>query len=120
MKGRVAIARGAWAERVAERHLVARGWRIVDRNWRCRAGEIDRVAVRGRVLAFVEVKSLRDGAWEAAEAVGFRKRARIERAARSWLLSHAVLAGERDPRFDVVTVTGHRVAHLENAFEASS
>ena len=52
---------------MAERHLVAAGFVILDRNWRCRAGEIDIVALDGDVLVVCEVKT-RTGRWGTAAA----------------------------------------------------
>lgn len=48
--------RGEWGEAVAERYLRRRGWRIVARRWRWHGGEIDLIALRGPILAAVEVK----------------------------------------------------------------
>ena len=50
---------GAWGEAVAARHLEAKGYRIVVRNWRCQQGEIDLIARAGEELVFVEVKTRR-------------------------------------------------------------
>jgi putative endonuclease len=50
---------GAWGEQMAARHLEAKGYEIVARNWRCRRGEIDLVAQAGAVVVFVEVKTRR-------------------------------------------------------------
>jgi putative endonuclease len=50
---------GRWGESVAAHHLQARGYRIVERNWRCQRGEIDLVAETEGMLVFVEVKTRR-------------------------------------------------------------
>ena len=107
-------------EEIAARFLVARGWRIVGRNVRCgRSGEIDIVAERGGVLAFVEVKTRRTERFGTpGEAVTWRKQARIRSLARSYLMRTQARAAAI--RFDVVEVRagGPRpvVTHLENAF----
>ena len=107
-------------EDLAARYLAACGWRIVGRNVRCgRAGEIDIIAERGGVLAFVEVKTRRtDRFGTPGEAVTWRKQARIRALARHYLMGTRVRANAI--RFDVIEVRsgGRRpvVTHLENAF----
>lgn len=110
---------GRTGEAIAARYLEERGWRIVDRNVRYREGEIDLVAARGGVLAFVEVKTRRSHAFGTpAEAVTYRKRARIRGLAVRYLAEREL----RVPtiRFDVVDLTadgnGFRLTHLEGAF----
>src|SRR5690625_7247556 len=63
---------GAFGERLAVQHLSAAGWTVLERNWRCRYGELDIVALdpRGRALVFVEVKTRTgDGCGGLAESV---------------------------------------------------
>jgi putative endonuclease len=112
---------------VAARHLEDAGWRIVERNYRMREGEIDLIAARGDVLAFCEVKTLVDrgtparGPANPVESVGYRKQVKVRRMARAWLASHAG-NGARDLRLDVIGVVlspaGEllRLEHLEGAF----
>lgn len=91
----------AWALRL-------RGYRILDRRWKSRSGEIDLVAVRGRRLAFVEVKH-RYGTSdeEAAAAVGEAQRHRTRRAAELWLARHRAYR-EHDIAYDFVLVAPRR------------
>jgi putative endonuclease len=95
---------GRYGERLAGRHLLARGLVLLDRNWRCPSGELDIVARDGPVLVFVEVKTRRSGRFGVpAEAVGVDKARRLRRLAARWLAAHA--AGDRrEIRFDVVSV----------------
>jgi putative endonuclease len=99
-------ARGAgwdW-ERTAARALERAGYRILERNFRARAGEIDVVAEEGEVLCFVEVKGRRSVAFGApAESVTAEKQRRLIRAARAWLAKSR--GPERTCRFDVVSVS---------------
>jgi len=83
--------------------LLAKGYRVLARRWRTAAGEIDLIARRRRVLAFVEVKARREAA-TAIAAVGPRQRRRIERAAGAFVGRRPELAG-LDWRFDVMLVT---------------
>lgn len=80
---------GGWAEQRALRLLLERGWRLRDRNWRCRWGELDLVLKKAHRLLVVEVKGRRSGVdgWGAA-ALRRGKRERLERAWRCWLLAH--------------------------------
>lgn len=108
---------GADAEDRAARFLEAQGLRIVARNYRTRQGEIDLIAQDGATLVFVEVRlraSERFGG--ALGSIDARKRARIEAAAR-----HYLMRIRREPacRFDVVTLAGHEPAWLRGAFETS-
>ena len=78
--------------------------------------ELDLVVRRGRVLAFVEVKSKSgDGFGDPAEMVSAVKVARIRRAASAWLEGHPEVAG-LEVRFDVIAERARRIEHLKGAF----
>lgn len=117
MPYRVARAVGDYGERVACAHLEERGYEVLDRNWRCEAGELDVVAARGDTLVFCEVKTRRSTRFGGpAEAVTRAKAARLRRLAVAWLRAH----GHRSPRIrvDVLAVQLPRsgpptVEHLE-------
>ena len=94
---------GAYGERVAAAHLVASGMVVLDRNWRCVAGEIDIVARDGDTLVFCEVKTrtgIRFG--EPLEGVTARKAARLRRLAAAWM--HERQLHVPDVRIDLVGV----------------
>lgn len=110
---------GRAGEDAAAALLVRSGFRVVDRNFRCRAGEIDLVARRGRLLVFCEVKARRTSRWgDPSEAVNYAKRNRLRRLAAEWMSAHR--PGDVDVRFDVVSVIVRdgRVAarHVPDAF----
>lgn len=110
-------ARGRWSEWIAVASLVSQGYRILDRKLLSAAGEIDIVAVRGKRLAFVEVKS-RAGVSddEAHAAVGRAQVQRIHRAANLWLARHARYQSH-DIGFDLILVAPrHWPRRIENAF----
>jgi putative endonuclease len=91
------------------------GYVVLDRNWRCRAGELDLVVGRHRTIVFCEVKTRRSsGFGGAAAAVDHRKRHRIRRLAAAWLAERQVHGV--DVRFDVVAITGVDVELIEGAF----
>jgi putative endonuclease len=93
--------------------LVARwyadaGYRVLDRNWRCREGELDVVVARGEVLVFCEVKTRRTTAFGIpAEAVTATKQRRLRTLAMRWLDEHPG-ARARTLRFDVASVLAPR------------
>lgn len=91
---------GARAEELAAAFLAQRGLRIVERNWRCRGGELDIVASEGDTLVFVEVRLRRSRDFGgAAESITAKKRARMMLAAELYL---AGLARTPPCRFDAI------------------
>lgn len=90
-------------EAAAERFLREAGYVILVRNYRCRSGEIDLIALDGEVLVFIEVKARSaDGYGDPFDAVDDHKQHRVIRAA-EWYVHENDLHG-RDARFDVVGV----------------
>jgi putative endonuclease len=84
---------GAYGERVAARRLVEDGMVLLDRNWRCDAGEIDLVLRDGDVLVFCEVKTRSGTAFgHPLEAVGGDKAERLRLLAGRWMHEHDVSA----------------------------
>jgi len=95
---------GRRAEDLARRHLEALGLQLLERNYRCRAGEIDLVMLDGTTLALVEVRSRSTSAHGGAAAtVGARKQQRFIRAARHLLLTRPEFR-KLAARFDVVAI----------------
>jgi putative endonuclease len=122
---------GATGERLAARHLEARGFEIVDRNFRTRHGELDLVASDGRFLVFCEVKTriarVEPEPLGPLAAIGVRKRHRVRAMAREWLGAREADArrdcgSPPEIRFDAIGLTldaqGRLLAleHLEGAF----
>ena len=97
---------GRVAEVVAALFLMAKGYRIVRRRERTKMGEIDLIAVRGRRLAFVEVK-YRDQPSEPGSAVARRQSDRIARAAEAWAWQHKAYRNH-DFGLDIITVAPWR------------
>jgi putative endonuclease len=97
-------ALGTDGEAIVARWYEASGYVVLDRNWRCREGELDLVVARGRDIVFCEVKTRRSLAFGApVEAVTRVKQRRLRVLAARWLGAHPN-ARERDPRFDVASV----------------
>jgi putative endonuclease len=117
------VSLGRRGEDAAARHLVALGYRILERGLRLRAGELDLVALDDRTIVFVEVKTRQSADHGSpADAVDVRKRKRLTRAALAYLKHRRLL--DRPARFDVVSIVWPgddaepEVRHLRNAFEA--
>ena len=117
---RVAAFRtGLSAEGRAAAYLMMKGYRILARRFRTPYGEIDIVARRRNLLAFVEVKA-RASFDEAAYAVTPRQQQRIVEAAQAWLMAHPEHA-DFDLRFDAMLIAPRRLPrHLMAAFDAST
>ena len=116
---RVAAFRtGLSAETRAAAYLMAKGYRILQKRFRTPYGEIDLVARKRNLLAFVEVKA-RASLDEAAYAVTPRQQQRIIAAAQAWLMAHPEHA-EFELRFDAMLIAPRRLPrHLLAAFDAS-
>jgi putative endonuclease len=113
---------GKEGEQIAENYLKKKGYRLVERNYRCRGGELDLIALDRRVIVFVEVKTRSDDRFGIPfESVDNRKQRRMIKAALFFLTQHRL--HNRDARFDVVGISlkGREpvVEHIQNAFEIS-
>jgi len=110
-----AYRRGLFAETVTALLLRLKGYAIVARRYKTPVGEIDLVALRGKRLAFIEVKRRKtkeDAAW----TLPARQRRRIIRAAQYWLAAHPDFAGH-ELAFDVVLAAPWAwPRYIENAF----
>ena len=107
---------GTLTERRAEEYLVSQGYRILERNFRTKTGEIDRIAREGDALCFIEVKYRKGNAFGLPEeAVDTRKQQKIRRTAEWYLMSH----GQGNAcflRFDVVCMDDTGIRLYRNAF----
>lgn len=88
---------------------------VVDRNWRCREGEIDLVLTRARLLVFCEVKTRSSNAYGSpAAAVTLAKQMRLRKLGMRWIDAHQMRPSPI--RFDVACVVGRHVSVIESAF----
>ena len=110
---------GRLAEDRAAAYLKALGYKILAMRWSCPMGELDIVALDGGTLVFAEVKARSSFAYGLpAEMVGGRKRARIVKAALSYI--KAARARPEAVRFDVISFgPGPDPEHIVNAFDTS-
>ncbi|MGK3952685.1 YraN family protein [Microbacterium sp. I2] len=103
---------GRAGEDRAARYLEELGFEILDRNWRCPAGEIDVVAADASTVVVVEVKTRRDEAYgHPFEALDARKRARLWRLAVAWAVAHRDQVQGRRLRIDAVGLIGAEPAN---------
>ena len=114
---------GSRGERAATKYLKRKGYKIVAQGNRLAPGELDLVAVDGRTVVFVEVKTRRSDQYGSpAEAVDLQKQRRLTRLAVTYLKRHGLL--EYPARFDVVAIVWPEdqrrpaIEHFINAFEA--
>jgi putative endonuclease len=117
---RAKIVLGKEGERIAELFLKKKGYKLIERNYRCTAGELDLVMLDHRVIVFVEVKTRTGiGYGTPLEAVESRKQQKMVYAAQFFLSAKKL--GQREARFDVVGIswpgTQLVVEHIENAFD---
>lgn len=110
---------GAVYETKAAGYLEERGYQILKKNYHCRAGEIDLIAMDGGQLVFCEVKYRKDEKnGHPLEAVDRRKQRTISRCALYYMTEHGF--EDLDCRFDVVGIFGEEITLIRNAFAFSS
>lgn len=117
---------GQIAEDLVAERLAAAGWEIVERNARTRYGELDIVALDGRILVFIEVKGARAGTSFGPEkpilSIDFNKQRKVRRLGTAWMAERRGFPPFDDIRFDAVGVTLDRagrpveVEHIKGAF----
>ena len=111
---------GHWGEEMAARHLSRLGWTVRERNLRVGRKEVDLVAEKNDVLAFIEVKTRTEARYDdALAAIAPRKQRMLQQAAERWIAANGPLT--KPFRFDAIAVTGRpgqavRVQHVVNAW----
>jgi putative endonuclease len=114
-----AYRRGRQGERLASGLLRLKGYRILARDYRVSVGEIDLIAERGGLIAFVEVKA-RANLGLCLEAITVRQRHRIENAAAAFLAANPCLQPDK-MRFDLIAVVPKRLPkHIMSAWQTDS
>lgn len=112
---------GDQGEEIASSYLGSHGYRIIERNFTCKGGEVDIIAMKDKVLVFIEVKTRRDLSYGVPQlAVNSFKQRQISKAALTWLSKNR--KHDQDARFDVIGILlssdgRHRIEHIVNAFE---
>jgi putative endonuclease len=120
-KGHENAGVGSRGEELASAFLERNGLKIVERNFRCKGGEIDIIAQDGKSLVFVEVKSRKNLAYGVPQlAVTPFKQRQISKAALTWLAKNR--QQDAPARFDVIAIiltsdTTFQLEHIRNAFD---
>lgn len=113
---------GRQGENYAAKYLEDKGYIIIERNYKVRGGEIDIIAQKGEIIAFVEVKTRKQGSMTtAADAVTLKKKKNIVNTAIRYLWEKGI---DLQPRYDVAEVYYNKnivskFSYTENAFDAS-
>ncbi|MCM1355312.1 MAG: YraN family protein [Staphylococcus sp.] len=108
---------GRWGEEIAREHLLTLGYAISGENMRIAGVEIDFIAMKDDVIAFVEVKTRANDFTDPADAIDSRKRRRLVKAADTYMRSYNL---PHEPRFDIVLIIGnplhYEIEHIPDAF----
>ena len=105
---------GKRGENMAARYLKRQGYRILERGFKNPFGEVDIIASKGDVVAFVEVKTrLNENYGAPSEAVGRSRREKYKRAAEYYFYGKQI---EATVRFDIIEILRGEINHIENAF----
>ncbi|KXS45489.1 MAG: putative endonuclease [Candidatus Frackibacter sp. T328-2] len=111
---------GKCGEEIATKYLKENSYQIVQRNYRCRFGEIDIIAYKDNYLIFVEVKTKQNDKFGSPQAeVDFKKQRKLQQLALYYITQNQ--EQNVDLRFDVIGIvyrgeSDYKISHLENAF----
>jgi putative endonuclease len=120
-KGHENAGTGSRGEELATAFLMRNGMKIIERNFRCKGGEVDIIARDGKTIVFVEVKSRKSLAYGVPQlAVTDFKQRQISKAALTWLTKNRL--HDSPARFDVIAILlensyTHQIEHIRNAFD---
>lgn len=114
------LIKGHQGENIAANYLKKNGYKIVERNYHCKFGEIDIIAMDGEILTFIEIKTRSSKDHIPPEfTVTKHKQSRIKKSALHFMGRHGI--EKRDCRFDIVAITAGKgkrdVVLYKNAFE---
>ncbi|MBI5574088.1 MAG: YraN family protein [Elusimicrobia bacterium] len=108
---------GKSGEELVERYLINLGYKILDKNFRTRYGEIDIIAKDKKTIVFVEVKTRSGTSYGSPQlAVNFYKQKHLSHAAFTFIKKNFL---NSDYRFDIIAVCDDKIEHIENAFAPS-
>jgi putative endonuclease len=106
---------GKSGEKKAAKYLKNKGYEILEMNFRCKMGEIDIITSKDGVIVFVEVKTRKNSSYGMGyESVNESKMKKLLLTAQFYMAEK----GESEARFDVISIDGGEITHIENAFGA--
>ncbi|HEY8390450.1 MAG TPA: YraN family protein [Clostridia bacterium] len=109
------VQKGRIGEARAEAYLKKIGYKILKTNYRCSSGEIDIIALDGKTLVFLEVKSRANTAYGSpSEAVNYKKQQHIAKAAVTYIKQNNLF--DMPARFDVIEIIDDDIRLIKNAF----
>ena len=109
---------GGYKEDIATEYLIEHGYKIIDRNFSCKSGEIDIVAKDKEYLCFIEVKYRENNKYgDALEAINYKKQQKLFKCANIYIMANK-LVENLNYRFDVVAIKGENIELINNAFGA--
>lgn len=109
---------GGFNEENAVRYLQNNGFQIIKRNYRCKVGEIDIIALKENILRFIEVKYRENDFYgNPLEAVNKRKQNKIRKTA-AWFLNENMQYADMQCSFDVMAVMEQQITYIFNGFGA--
>ncbi|HHT97617.1 MAG TPA: YraN family protein [Clostridiales bacterium] len=109
---------GTQYEYLAREYLIENGYTIIDKNYRCKLGEIDIIAMDNDYLCFIEVKyRLNSNKGHPAESITANKMLRITKTAQYYMMSNKYSTNIKC-RFDVVAILADKIELIKNAFDA--
>ncbi len=107
---------GAFIETIVCKHLSQKGYIILERNYRCKFGEIDIIAKNNDYIVFIEVKYRKNVALGyPMEAVDFRKQQKIIKTSLFYIAQNHICINS-NYRYDVISIIGNKITHIKNAF----
>lgn len=113
---------GNYGEELARKHLEESGYAILDKNFKCKTGEIDIIARKNQTITFVEVKSRYNTFYgNPCEAVNYIKKLKIYKTAQFYIIKNSLI--NYNFRFDVIEIVfnynnnNNTLNHIENAFQ---
>jgi len=107
--------KGNFGEFLAQKYLEKKGYKIIDKNFSTRFGEVDLIAIDGNYIVFIEVRMRSRSAYEPEESISIHKVKKIIKTAQIFLYKKKI--NSLNVRFDVISIMDNKIKHIQNAFD---